>query len=209
MIQPYYDDGKDIQIYLGDCREILPHLKADVIVTDPPYGIGFAAQPTTGQRRRKQKKEQWDNQTLPEVILSLHEKAKVIAIWGGNYYPLPISRGWLSWYKPDAPPSMGQFELCWTNQDQNTKQIIQSIAATNKERIGHPTQKPLRVMRWTIQQLSIPMDAVILDPFMGSGTTLRAAKDLGFQAIGIEISEKYAEIAAQRLSQEVLALEQV
>ena len=192
----------DCELYCGDCLEVLPTLpKVDAVVTDPPYGIGFASQPTKWQRRAGQQSEQWDNspvERLPE-LLSLGE---IQIVWGGNYYGLPPSRGWLSWFKPDAPPSMASFELAWTNQDRNARQIAHSIAATNAERVGHPTQKPLAVMLWTLDQ--IKRATTILDPFMGSGTTLRAAKDLGRKAIGIEIEEKYAEIAAKRLEQEVL-----
>lgn len=101
---------------------------------------------------------------------------------------------------------MGNVEMAWTNQDRNSRYIVHSIAATNAERVRHPTQKPLRVMRWSIEQAGVMPDALVLDPFMGSGTTLRAAKDMGMRAIGIEIEERYCEIAARRLSQEVLDL---
>ena len=103
-------------LYLGDCREILPTLgKVDAVVTDPPYGIGFAAQPTKWQRRAGQAPESWDDSPVP-IVESLPGLAPAI-IWGGNYYPLPQSRGWLSWFKPDAPPSMANFELAWTSFD--------------------------------------------------------------------------------------------
>lgn len=201
-MKPYYEES-GITIYHGDCREILPSLpKVDAVITDPPYGIGFAAQPTKWQRRHGEIAVSWDDTTVSSDVLMLPSIASVVAIWGGNYYPLPCSRGWLTWFKPDAPPSMGSVELAWTNQDQNTRQISHSISATNGERIRHPTQKPLAVMKWTMTQLP-PME-LVLDPFMGSGTTLRAAKDLGRKAIGIEIEEKYCEIAANRLRQEVL-----
>lgn len=151
-------------LYLGDCREVLPTLgRVDAVVTDPPYGIGFAAQPTKWQRRAGHVPEAWDDSTvdLAEVL----ELADIQCVWGGNYYALPPSRGWLSWFKPDAPPSMASIELAWTNQDRNARQISQSISATNAERVGHPTQKPLAVMEWCIQQL--PRAQTILDPFMG------------------------------------------
>ena len=199
-MKPYYQDDY-ATIYHGDCREILPGLpKFDMVLTDPPYGIGFASQPTKCQRAAVMKPEQWD-----DVRIELPPfNADTIVIWGGNYFALPISRGWLSWYKPDAPPSMGNVELAWTNKDRNCRQINHSIAATNAERVGHPTQKPLAVMLWTLSQF--PECQTILDPYMGSGTTLRAAKDLGRQCVGIEINEHYCELAKRRLRQEVFAL---
>jgi site-specific DNA-methyltransferase (adenine-specific) len=203
-LTPYYDDGNGIVIYHGDCREILPQLpKVDLVLTDPPYGIGFAAQPTKWQRMKGQDKESWDDMTFTDVDAIL-SAGKECIVWGGNYYNLPISRGWLCWLKPDAPPSMGNFELAWTSRDQNTKHISCSISSTNPERVGHPTQKPLAVIAWCLS--FFPDSKTILDPFMGSGTTLRAAKDLGRKCIGIEIEEKYCEIAVKRLGQEVLAL---
>ena len=186
----------DATLYLGDCREILPALpKVDAVVTDPPYGIGFAAQPTTGQRRAGMKPECWDDQIV-DVVPMLPGIAPAI-IWGGNYYTLPPRRGWLSWFKPDAPPSMAQFELAWTSFDRNSRQLSVSISETNPERVGHPTQKPLRLMEWC---LSFVADAqTILDPFMGSGTTGVACANLGRKFIGIEISEKYFDIACSRI----------
>ena len=177
--------------------EILPTLpRVDAVVTDPPYGIGFAAQPTPGQRRAGHKPAHWDNSTVAGLqhILALGD---IQIVWGGNYYDLPPSRGWLSWYKPDAPPSMGSFELAWTNQDRNTRQIKQSIANTNAERVGHPTQKPLAVMAWCLEQFHCAN--TILDPFMGSGTTGVACAQLGRKFIGIEIERKYFDIACERI----------
>lgn len=199
-MKPYYEHG-GITIYHGDCRDVLPSLSPDAIVTDPPFGIGFAAQPTKWQRRAGTKPSKWDDVAAELPVLS----AAKMVIWGGNYFPLPISRGWLVWYKPDAPPSMGDVEMAWTNLDQNSKQISHSISATNAERVGHPTQKPLRVIAWSMEQIRVRDGDLIVDPFMGSGTTLRAAKDRNRRAIGIELEERYCEIAARRLEQEVLA----
>jgi len=203
MIKPYYQD-EWATIYHGDCREILSTLEpVDLVLTDPPYGIGFAAQPTKWQRRAGQKAESWDDVAPIETVLSLVGLGRRVVIWGGNYFPLPLSRGWLTWFKPDAPPSMASIELAWTNVNQNARQISHSISATNGERVGHPTQKPLAVIKWSIVQVGV-VAGRILDPFMGSGTTLRAAKDLGIKSIGIEIEEKYCEIAVKRLRQESL-----
>ena len=196
---PYYADDL-VTIYHGDCREWMP--EADVVVTDPPYGIDFAGQPTKWQRLAGQKPERWDHKRFGDIGLIV-DAAPFVCIWGGNYYDLPPSRGWMAWTKPDAPPSMGSVEFAWTNLNQNARHISYSIGATNAERVGHPTQKPLAVMRWCLAGMP---KGTVLDPFAGSGTTLVAAKSLGRRSIGIEIEERYCEIAAQRCSQEVLGL---
>ena len=186
-----------VEIWVGDCREVLPLIgKVDAVITDPPYGIGFAAQPTNCQRRAGQSPEFWDNSVILDLpsILSV---GSTQVVWGGNYYVLPPSRGWLSWYKPDAPPSMASIELAWTNQDRNSRQISVSIGATNAERVGHPTQKPLAVMMWTLAQF--PADESVCDPFMGSGTTGVACVNLGRSFVGIEREPKYFDLARRRI----------
>ena len=192
-MKPYYDKG-GITIYHGDCREVLPLLpRMAALVTDPPYGI-YACGGKWGHKADLQ----WDRQPAENVhrLLAVTEQQ---IIWGGNYFSLPPSRGWLVWYKRDSVPSAADVELAWTSFDMNARLIDQTIAATNAERVGHPTQKPLAVMLWSLSYTT----GDVLDPFMGSGTTLRAAKDLGRKAIGIEIEERYCEIAAKRLGQEV------
>lgn len=185
-------------LYMGDCREVLPTLpRVNAVVTDPPYGIGFAARPTNCQRRAGKTPETWDDSTVP-IVTSLPEIAPCI-IWGGNYYELPPSRGWLSWFKPDAPPSMASFELAWTSFDANARQLSVSIGETNPERVGHPTQKPLRLMKWCLGFVSEAQ--TILDPFMGSGTTGVAAVQMGRDFIGIEREPKYFDIACKRIEQ--------
>ncbi len=194
---PYFErDG--ITLYHGDCRQILPSLpKVDLVLTDPPYGTWFTGGNVSGHWGRRAELE-WDKQPFGDID-SVVEKGTEAVIWGGNYYVLPPSRGWLVWFKRDSVPSAADVELAWTSRDMNSRLIDQTIAATNAERVGHPTQKPLAVMRWC---LSLFPDAkTICDPFAGSGTTLRAAMDLGRQAIGIEIDERYCEIAAKRLAQ--------
>jgi site-specific DNA-methyltransferase (adenine-specific)/modification methylase len=191
----------DATLYLGSCEAILPQLsRVAAVITDPPYGINFAAMPTKWQRAAGQKPEDWDGQIAIDID-QIRAMGDVQVIWGGNYYPLPPVRGWLTWHKPDAPPSMGSFEMAWTNLDRNTRQISCSISQTNKERVGHPTQKPLAVMLWTIEQAGKP--ASILDPFMGSGTTGVAAIQLGRKFIGIERDERYFDIACKRIERAV------
>jgi site-specific DNA-methyltransferase (adenine-specific) len=191
--------AEGVTLYLGDCREIVPTLgKFDAVVTDPPYGISFAAQPTKWQRRAGQQAESWDNLTV-DGISGVISCAPTQVVWGGNYYALPPSRGWLTWFKPDAPPSMGSVEFAWTNQDRNARQISHTIAATrDSEGYGHhPTQKPVEVMKWTLEHF--PKCKTIIDPFMGSGTTGIAAVKLGRKFTGIEIEPKYFDIAIKRI----------
>ena len=188
------------ELWHGDCREILPTLPGcDLILTDPPYGIGFAAQPTDYQRKNGMKPTDWDNETPPAWLFGLmREKARNLIVWGGNYYDLPQTRGWLSWRKPDAPPSMAHFELAWTSFDMNARQLDHSIAATNGERVGHPTQKPVRVMAWCLD--FVPDARTVCDPFMGSGTTGVAAVQMGRAFVGVERDRKYFDLACERIS---------
>lgn len=183
-------------LYLGDCREALPSIgKVAAIITDPPYGLDLGNQLWTYQRG-KIEPDDWDAAPI-EGLEEIRAYGAVQVIWGGNYYPLPQTRGWLSWFKPDAVPSMAHFELAWTNQDKNARQISHSISATNAERVGHPTQKPLAVMRFSIEYAGTP--DVVLDPFMGSGTTGVATIQAGRRFIGVEINPAYFDLACQRI----------
>jgi DNA modification methylase len=210
-VKPYYEHA-GIAIYHGDCDIWLrEHWEqptiADLLLTDPPYGLNYASDVighgrTWGQHERGE----WDALTASTAVLNdfICCAAESI-IWGGNYYALPPSRCWLVWHKPDAPPTMSDCELAWTSLRRPAQVMAWSIAATNAERCGHPTQKPESVMRWCLSLA--PEAQTVLDPFMGSGTTLVAAKRLGRKAIGIEREERYCEIAAKRLAQEALPLE--
>jgi DNA modification methylase len=115
------------------------------------------------------------------------------------------------WDKDNGSNGYADCELAWTNFDKAVRRkkyrwmgMIQERMGHDKEERVHPTQKPIEIMEWVI--LQAPKADTILDPFMGSGTTLVAAKHLHRQAIGIEIEEKYCEIAAKRLAQGVLPL---
>ena len=200
--KPYYDDGNGIVIYHGDCREILPHLpKVDLVLTDPPYGIARVMKggKGTGHWTLLSDGNPWDYEA-PDLNFMM-QAAPTFVIWGGNYFPLTPSRCWLVWDKQNAVPTMGQCELAWTSLDRPIQRFSWPVGNAKD---GHPTQKPLELIAWSIEQSRT--SGTILDPFMGSGTTLRAAKDLGRKCIGIELEEKYCEIAAKRLSQEVLPL---
>lgn len=185
-------------LYSADCREVLPTLeRVDAVITDPPYGLGKKMRGGTwGAHEKFRGMAVWDNAPFSDLD-ALRALGDVQIMWGGNYYALPVARCWLSWFKPDAPPTMGHFELAWTNLDKCTRQFSQSIAATNAERVGHPTQKPIALMAWCIEQAGMP--ETILDPFMGSGTTGVAAMRMGRAFIGVEREPRYFDIACRRI----------
>jgi site-specific DNA-methyltransferase (adenine-specific) len=187
-------------LYRGDCMDVLPLLdKVDVVITDPPYGLAEKLQGGTWGKSFKGAYKDWDAiapSNLVDIALKLADKA---IVWGGNYFALTPSRCWLVWVKRDAVRTMASCELAWTNFDANAKFFDWTIAATNAERVDHPTQKPLAVMRWCIEQAGNPQS--ILDPFMGSGTTGVAAMQMGRSFIGIEREPKYFDIACKRIEQ--------
>ena len=206
MPRPYYDHA-GITIYHGDCREILPHLPpVDLVLTDPPYGISEKWKGGSGHGwgnadREKFTRNAWDKEPPSRELIDLViSKGRQAILWGGNYFQLSPSRCWLVWNKPERGFTLAEAELAWTNADALTR--VCDCPRRDSEK-AHPTQKPLKLIHWCLLQSWSIDSRSILDPFMGSGTTLRAAKDLGRKAIGIEIEEKYCEIAAKRLSQEV------
>jgi site-specific DNA-methyltransferase (adenine-specific)/modification methylase len=189
-------------LYLGDCLDILPTLpKVDAVITDPPYGLAEKLEGGSWGKKFEGSDKDWDAVAPVELInmaLQLSDKA---IVWGGNYFPFYPSRCWLTWIKRDAVHTMAGCELAWTNFDANSKFFDWTIAATNSERVAHPTQKPLALMKWCIDQAGNP--ETILDPFMGSGTTGVAAIQMGRKFIGIEREPKYFEIACKRIEQAV------
>ncbi len=207
-MKPYYEQS-GVTIYLGDCREVIEDFGLhfgeqpfDLLLTDPPYGI-YACGGKWGHKDDLT----WDKAPADASLLaSLMLLARHHVIWGGNYFNLPSSRGWLAWRKPDRVQSAADFELAWTSFNMNARMISHSISATNPERVGHPTQKPEAVMLWTLSQLPVEIKTVF-DPFMGSGTTLVAGKRRGLSCVGIEREERYCELAVKRLQQEALPLE--
>jgi DNA modification methylase len=202
MIRPYYEqDG--ITIYHGDCREILPELpKVDLVLTDPPYGIGKKMSGGTwGKADKYAEMREWDKPLEQSFARSLCFLAPIVIIWGGNYYEFPPSRCWFVWDKQNAVHTVADCELAWTNLERPVKRFSGPVGVHDT---GHPTQKPIKLIQWCLRQAEEAR--MILDPFMGSGTTLVAAKHLHRQAIGIEIEEKYCEIAAKRLAQGVLPI---
>jgi DNA modification methylase len=190
----------DATLYQADCAALLPTLgRFDACITDPPYGLAEKLQGGSWGKVFEGGDKDWDAAapvTLVDQALQLTDKA---IIWGGNYFPMPPSRCWLVWIKRDAVRTMAGCEMAWTNFDANAKFFDWTIAATNAERVAHPTQKPLALMRWCIEQAENP--ATIFDPFLGSGTTGVAAVQMGRKFTGIERDAGYFTIACKRIEQ--------
>jgi site-specific DNA-methyltransferase (adenine-specific)/modification methylase len=196
---------EDVRVIEGDCLSVLPTLAGEpiaAVVTDPPYGIGNTrnrARPSKWQRAAGLEPREWDQ--APADVMPLLDISPKMVIWGGNYYPLPPSRGWIVWYKPDAPPSMSPIEMAWTQEDRNSRHITHSIGATNAERVWHPTQKPLAVMRASLEFLRLPPGSLVLDPYAGSGTTGVACLKAGLRCILIESDPRYIPIINRRIAE--------
>ena len=212
-MRPYYQDDA-VTIYHGDCLEIAPTLGRDLaVVSDPPYGMKWDNRVTGGRngsnpggrtrlfgREIVGDAEPFDPApwlAYPEVVL-----------WGSNHYgprlPVGTTLVWIKKVETAFGTFLSDAEVAWERGGHGVYCYVDT--GYRVEKVGdyaHPTQKPIALMRWCVARTTLP---VVLDPFMGSGTTLRAAKDLGRKAIGIEIEERYCEIAANRCRQEVLGL---
>lgn len=193
-------------LYLGDCREILPTLGCVcAVVTDPPYGIGAGTGigKVTKEGSDFRGQEQWDGSPPPKPMLDqLRSMSSHQIFWGGNYLELPPSKCFLVWDKIQPENfSLAMAEQAWTNVDSPAKIFRwKSMSINGGAAKHHPTQKPLDLMGWCIERLPAKT-RTILDPFMGSGTTLVAAQKLGKIGIGIERDEGYFAIACRRLEQ--------
>lgn len=213
---PYYEHA-GITIYHGDCLEVVPSLGViDLLLTDPPYGIGEARGKNKSRGNlavaRDYGAAAWDDETADEGVEIARCSTRWQIVFGGNYYRLPPSSCWLVWDKDNGGNDFADCELAWTNLRKAVRKLtyrwngmLQQPGRPKEERF-HPTQKPEPVMVWALTQAPSDVRSV-LDPFMGSGTTLVAAKRLGKFAVGIDREERYCEIAAKRLEQEVLPLE--
>jgi site-specific DNA-methyltransferase (adenine-specific)/modification methylase len=185
----------DATLYLGDCMDILLTLdKVDAVITDPPYGIGIAKNPV----RQAHEKLDWDAAPPQKQLIDMCVNAGNLAIiWGGNYFDLPPSQCFYIWDKQQPLNfSLAMCEMAWTNKKGPAKIHRQSVLSYEK---NHPTQKPVELMNFCIEQLGMP--ETILDPFMGSGTTGVAAIQMGRKFIGIEREPKYFDIACKRIEQ--------
>jgi site-specific DNA-methyltransferase (adenine-specific) len=224
---PYYDqDG--ITIYHGDCREVLPMIEpdsVDLVLTDPPFNVGFDYKNGFDDDRPLEEYGEW----LRSCIAAT-DRVLVDGGWSFWWMAMRHCHQWSFWFPEGwrifaAAKNFVQFRptevqwswdpvVFWQRGNRKAKPIagkrdwhIANTAALILEKSnGHPCPRPIDTARYIVSLVSHP-ESVVLDPFMGSGTTLRAAKDLGRHAIGIEIEERYCDIAVKRLQQQVLALE--
>jgi site-specific DNA-methyltransferase (adenine-specific) len=221
-MKPYYQDDA-VTIYHADCREVLPLLEpgsVDLVLTDPPYGIGLAtdnrrfsggaleqrARRGSGSGTAKGQPIIGDDEPFNPSFLLPYGRSHII--WGWNHFSDKLPRGaclvWIKRHDEAFGSFLSDAEIAWMSKGHGVycHRDLSNNSIT-LERV-HPTQKPLSLMAWCLGFFSGAQ--VVLDPFMGSGTTLRAAKDLGRKTIGIEIEERYCEIAAQRMQQLAMPL---
>ncbi len=207
-MKTYYRDSA-VTIYHGDCRELVPDQRflCDLVVTDPPYNVGI----NYGQHNDSTGSWEWQ-QWARDWFIPCRGLSETLLITGQarlpDYAQIEPWKWLLCWFKPAAmgrsPVGFCNWEpiALWGKGTKGGNDVIKSPITPDGELDGHPCPKP---KGWAAGQIVLfPSAQTILDPFMGSGTTLRAAKDLGRKAIGIEIEEKYCEIAARRMEQEVL-----
>ena len=213
---PYYSRG-GITILHGDAIELLPAIKADACVSDPPYGINYKSGHNSGYVRHPKEWDKWGrDQNFPPIAgddkpfdPSPCLRFRQLALCGGNYFAsrLPNSKCWITWDKREDSGSDRQSdcEYVWTNFDKPARifrHLWRGLCRRGEENVSkavkyHPNQKPVALMRFVIEYGDV--GPLIVDPFMGSGSTLLAAMDCGRHCIGIECEERYCEIAANRL----------
>ena len=206
-----------ITLIHGDCLEEMkkmPDKSVDLVLTDPPYGKQWArGKHGIGELKTKNEKLEnvsWDK-TIPskKVFNEIFRISKNQIIFGGNYFTdyLPPSNCWIVWdklgeLKLGKQIPFAHCELVWTSFKKTVRKYTlrsQGFIKDTKDARVHPTQKPSELLKWIVRDFSKEND-IILDPFMGSGTTGVACKELGRNFIGIEIAEKYYEIAQKRIA---------
>lgn len=231
-MKPYYDDGT-CTIYHGDCREVLPLLRSssvELVLTDPPFSIPVKYQDSEGEYPRSwgdlAVMEPFFVEVFRQIQRVCRDRAQVYVCCDGQSYPIFFKAGlslWpqshlLVWYKPTGRCGRGwqhAHELVLhlrspeTEYTESFRQDVVGIMPVRTLNREHPAEKPGDLWSFLLEGVPKQGYSTVLDPFMGSGTTLRAAKELGRKAIGIEIEERYCEVAAKRLGQEVLQLEEV
>lgn len=196
----------DCTLYLADCMDVMPHLgKVDAVVTDPPYGIGESGKKNNSRGGLAKPRDygdfNWDTKPPEKIVIdTIQDISEKQIIFGGNYFDLPPTSCWLVWDKQNGTNDFADCELAWTNLKKAVRRIYwrwNGMIRKGDDVREHPTQKPEGVMRWCLTH--IPESKLILDPFMGSGTTGVACVKEGRSFIGIELDEDYFEIACKRI----------
>jgi site-specific DNA-methyltransferase (adenine-specific)/modification methylase len=196
----------DATLILGDCRAIAAILpRPDAIVSDPPYGTAdLWSAPNVPKRRKwhlfgEGEILAWDH--ADDFVTALPGMADKVILWGGQHYDLPLNRGWLVWNKIIRNFSTSVCELAWTNLAAPVDAFDYSHGQLANEGKEHPTQKPLPLMEWCIEKAGLPAGALCLDPYMGSGTTGVACLRRGVRFVGVEIEERYFDVACRRIAE--------
>ena len=189
----------DCRLIHGDCREVLPTLPpCDLILTDPPYGIGINKSHRLATSRGHVG-ETWDDKPVPQwLMLMLQDLSRDLIVWGGNYYKMGPARCFLIWDKQNDGRDFADREMAWTSID-SVARIFRKRPMNMDGGKEHPTQKPLALMRWCISL--VPDALTVCDPFLGSGTTGVACAEMGLHFTGIERERKYFDIAVRRIEQ--------
>lgn len=197
-------------LILGDCMSMFPHVpKVDAVITDPPYGLGEARKDHKSRNKLASsptyERLSWDDSPAPQEALDhIRRVSDTQVIFGGNYFPLPPAKCWLIWDKINGENDFADAEMAWTNINGAVRLIRHMWAGMlrDSERTEirvHPNQKPVAVMAWAIDKAKLQPNSLILDPYMGSGTTGVAAVQAGHRFIGIEAHEAYFNAACQRI----------
>ena len=187
----------DATLYCGDCVEVLPTLpKVDAVITDPPYGIGITRSNRIAVSRGFGGNNWDDLAPTPEQMQAVIASGVQAIVWGGNYFGLPPTRCVLIWDKQNDGRDFADLEMAWTNID-SVARIFRMRPMSMDGGKQHPTQKPEALMRWCVAKTT---GQVVLDPFMGSGTTGVACAQMGRKFIGIEREPRYFDIACERIS---------
>jgi DNA modification methylase len=218
-VKPYYE-SELVTIYHGDCQEILPRLefdfeKFDLLLTDPPYGINEDWHKVKSRGKLAQPIDygefEWDKAPPSNELIDLIRiTSKHQIIWGGNFFHLPPTQCYLVWDKDNNSNDFADCELAWTNLKRAVRKLtyrwngMLQENMKNKEIRWHPTQKPQAVMNWCLS--FVPETKTMIDPFMGAGSSLLAARRLGIKSVGIDKDERYCQSAIERLSQLTLPL---
>lgn len=197
----------DAKLYHAECEDILQYVNRwDLLLTDPPYGIGEANGKNASRDRLATAKDfgsdDWDDKPISDELMALViSRARKAIVFGGNYYRMAPSSCWLVWDKVNGDSDFADCELAWTNLDKAVRLVRfmwNGMLRDGKEMRGdHPTQKPVAVMEWCLSQYKPAL--TVLDPFMGSGTTGVACVNAGLAFTGIERERRYFDIACERI----------